>query len=246
MPPNLDVIDGPAKGQRIEVKVGETLTVGRSDAAMITIGDPEMAPVHFHIGVVNGRLALHTLPDSAVTLVNGSPVHSAILGDGDRVQAGATSLIVVAPGRTGYPAKVWIGGWGFASVPAGWNELGGIGFQLTTEKQFKPTITAFEERLPEGQTLLEYVGAQTDLVTSQIPNVSIEAPMTIHVVGAEEAFALELTIPTPDGRVVQRQAYALAAGIVAVLTATTLEDQIKSFEETWQSVFRDAFYCAKN
>lgn len=85
----LDVVAGPAVGQRIQVGVGESFSVGRveiNDRAFPI--DLAMSSRHFQIGFIEGELTVHDLGSRNGTFVNGISCKRAVLCRGDRLIAG--------------------------------------------------------------------------------------------------------------------------------------------------------------
>jgi hypothetical protein len=233
MPAYLEAIEGPAKGRKIELKSGEGVTVGSLAPAEVALSeDQTMASPHFYVGVTNGSLCLRDLSRGQGTLLNGQPVEAATLKSGDLVKAGLTTFSAGAPPPSPYPAILRVGGWGFGSVPQGWEAQEGMGLRLAGNPSFCATMTAVEEPLSPELPLEQYIENQIRLAQAQVPGIEAVSPSKARLQGAEEALALSVTSPAPGGgRVVQRQLYALAAGVVGVLTVTFLDSQEQTLRD---------------
>jgi hypothetical protein len=78
------------------LRVGETLEVGRSEHADVSVPhDRFMSNRHYVIECSNdGRLRLRDLGSSNGTVLNGTPITEAMLKDGDRIEAGKSIFVV--------------------------------------------------------------------------------------------------------------------------------------------------------
>lgn len=227
MPAHLEVTEGPAKGQKISVPVGKTVTLGRTSRAMVSFPEDDcMSGLHVAVGLRNGSLHLQNMSQSNGTEVNGIRVDTLTLRPGDTVKAGDTIFTVRGAGASPYEAKLRVGGWAFEFLPPDWQPVEGFGFRYPISEPFRPSISAVEEPLPKDHDLPAYVALQIELANKHIKGVYLKAPVPAKVKGAEEAIALSLTAPVENkGPAVQYQIYAAHEGIVGVLTATTLESQ---------------------
>jgi predicted component of type VI protein secretion system len=104
---SLEAVDGPPRGQKIQIRSGQTITVGRTSAAMRAFGEDEwMSSLHFSLSLAGGSLHLHNLSKTNGTLVNGSRIEAPlVLKPGDRVQAGRTTFAVLDPLPNPYPPR---------------------------------------------------------------------------------------------------------------------------------------------
>ena len=85
----LDVIAGPAVGQRIQVGIDESFSVGRSEQNDQAFPiDLAMSSWHFQIGFIAGELTVHDLASRNGIFVNGIPCKRAVICAGDRLIAG--------------------------------------------------------------------------------------------------------------------------------------------------------------
>jgi hypothetical protein len=239
----LEVTEGTSKGRKIELKVGQAVTVGRSSAIAAFPEDSHMSDLHLVIAFSNGSVKLKNLSKTNGTLVNGELVDTSLLKEGDRVQAGSTFFTVVMPPASPYPAQFRAGGWGFEMVPAGWDAVEGFGLRLAGQPRFKASVSAVEEPLPEGQTFAAYVETQVTLARGRFPKIEVQGPSPVEVRGASEARAITILTPAPDGeRIMQRQLYALAAGVAGVFTATFLESQVSEVRNAIAEILRGVSY----
>jgi hypothetical protein len=226
VPAYLEAVQGPAAGQKIEVKSGESVIVGSGEHVMARIaGDSVMSDMHFAVSFASGAFRIQNLSKSDGTLIEGRRVESAVVKPGERITAGATTFVVVAPPPSPFPAELQIGGWGFASLPQGWELIEGIGLRLASEQGFIPTISAGEGQMPNGLSLDQYIDLQVQLIRENVKGSETQGPINARVQGAEEAKALLVKSPSPAGTVVQRQIYAVHSGLVGVFTVSMLESQ---------------------
>jgi hypothetical protein len=227
MPWLLETVEGPETPRKIVLKPGNTMTVGRADAAMITFpNDESMSGLHFAVSLAGGTPQIQNLSNASHTELNDAPIASSTLKPGDRIKAGNTVFVVVGPAPFPYPAKVRFGGWGFAFVPEGWQPAESVGFVITSDPAFRASITAVEEPLAEGQTLWDYVDAQKQLACQHLVGATLEGPTPAEIRGAKEALTLTITSPlAASGFVIQRQVYAASNGVAGVFTVTMLNSQ---------------------
>jgi serine/threonine-protein kinase len=91
----LTVLSGPHAGQRFTFAGHETFLVGRSAEAHLSLpNDPYFSRAHFLIELNPPLARLLDLQSHNGTQVNGQPVQNIDLRDGDRIQAGQTTLHV--------------------------------------------------------------------------------------------------------------------------------------------------------
>ncbi|MEL6107347.1 MAG: FHA domain-containing protein [Planctomycetota bacterium] len=88
------VVEGANKGRGIPVQSGERATFGSSDAADVSLQDPELSGFHFAIHCDSAECTIRSLIDSHPVVVNGVPVEQVQLSDGDEVRAGQTQLAI--------------------------------------------------------------------------------------------------------------------------------------------------------
>ncbi len=88
----LVVTAGPDKGRVFELKSGETLLLGRSQATQTRLTDPRVSRVHCEVQVEEDRVSVVDANSAAGTLVNGERVSERALRPGDIIQVGETQL----------------------------------------------------------------------------------------------------------------------------------------------------------
>jgi hypothetical protein len=244
MPPHLQIVEGPAKGRKLEIPVGRAVTVGRTNRSMASFAEDEwMSGLHFAVGSRNGTLHLSNLSKTNGTEVNGERVDSAALKPGDAIKAGQTVFSVIGPPPSMFPAQFRVGGWGFEHQPDGWHFFEGVGFKHRIEEPFRPNMSAVEEALPQGHTLPTYVELQIQLGRQHIPDAEFKGPVETKVRGADQALALTLRAPVPDkGPALQNQIYALHNDIVGVFTATALENQAQLLRDAMKVILKDVSF----
>lgn len=101
---------------------GQTLTVGRTDAANLAVPhDLLLSRVHFKIVVESGACCVCDLNSSNGTFLHGERITEAQLGDGDQIHAGETVFVVsIELGSTiAEKAQTQLGGVTATACPAG-------------------------------------------------------------------------------------------------------------------------------
>jgi hypothetical protein len=226
MPLHLEITEGPAKGRKIPLALGKTVSVGRTPAkSMIAIPeDAYLSGLHFSAGSRNGNVLLCNLSKANPTEVNGQPVNSAVLKPGDTFKAG-TNIFCVVGVQNPHEAKFRVGGWGFQSIPEGWEIHEGSGLRHTAAEPFRANIIVVEESLPRGYDLPNYVALQISLGEKHLKAARFSDPKPLPIKGAEQAMALTIQAQAEKGPAMQFQVYAVHSGIVGVMTATALESQ---------------------
>ena len=240
MPAHFEIVEGPAKGRKIDVPIGKAVTIGRTNRSIVSFAEDEwMSGLHFAVALRNGTLYLSNLSKTNGTELNGERTESAALKPGDLVKAGQTVFSVVAPPPAPFPAEFRIGGWAFEHAPEGWEFIEGVGFKHPVQEPFRANMSAVEEALPHGHTLSTYVELQMQLGREHIPGAEFKGPVEAKVRGADEALALSLIAPVQDkGQALQNQIYALHSNVVGVFTATALESQAQLLRGAMKSILQ--------
>src|SRR5262249_20323390 len=88
MPLQLVVIAGPDKGRSFEVKPGETLLVGRSQATPTRLSDQRVSRIHCEIQPGEDGVFIADANSAGGTFVNGKRVSKQRLEPNDVIQAG--------------------------------------------------------------------------------------------------------------------------------------------------------------
>ncbi len=91
----LIVTSGPDKGLAFSLNPGETLQIGRSQAASNRLSDPAVSRVHCEIEAAAGKAVLHNISANG-TIVNGEPATERVLQHGDVVRLGNSELLFAA------------------------------------------------------------------------------------------------------------------------------------------------------
>jgi transcriptional regulator with PAS, ATPase and Fis domain len=94
----LIIIAGPSRGQVIELD--QPVSIGRDQSSSRLIPDLALSRRHCEVTSKDGRLILHDLESLNGTIVNGVPVRTHALADGDQIRIGDSALIFVAPPST--------------------------------------------------------------------------------------------------------------------------------------------------
>jgi hypothetical protein len=237
MPVHLEITEGPAKGRKIPLTIGRTLSVGRSSAkSMIALPeDGHLSGQHFTVGLRNGVVFLSNLSKVNPTEIQGEQVQSAVLKPGESFKAGMNVFSVIG-GQNPHEAEFRLGGWGFKTIPEGWEVQEGKGLRHHESEPFRANILVVEEELPKGFDLRKYVDLQVSLGQKHLNEAKFSEANPAQVKGADEALALIIHARAEKGPAVQYQIYAVHAGIVGVLTATALESQTQLLRGVFQQV----------
>ena len=118
-----------------------------------------------------------------------------------------------------------MGGWGFQTIPEGWQINEGKGLRHSEAEPFRANLIAIEETLPKDFDLAKYVDLQVSLGKKHLAGATFSEAKPATIKGAEAAMALTIHAPAEQGPAVQYQIYAVHSGIVGVVTTTALESQ---------------------
>jgi diguanylate cyclase (GGDEF)-like protein len=89
---HLIVLAGDALGQMFRVDQADVV-IGRAADASIRLQDDGVSRYHARLTHRGGEVCIEDLKSANGTLVNGHPVHSAVLRDGDKIQVGSTTIL---------------------------------------------------------------------------------------------------------------------------------------------------------
>jgi len=89
-------LSGPHFGRSITLT--EPRVVGRSAAADIRLDDPAVADRHAVLELHGDRIVWRSIAGDDTTLVNGVPVHDAVLAPGDQIAIDQHRFVIEAPG----------------------------------------------------------------------------------------------------------------------------------------------------
>jgi hypothetical protein len=130
-----------------------------------------------------------------------------------------------------------IGSWSVRTIPAGWDVVPNYGLRSAAENTFPSTVVLTEEKLPEGMTLPGYVANSIEIIRRLLPEPKIKGPDPFSFPEAEEAQQLAVAYESKDDRsVVQRQIYAGAAGVVGIVTFTTIEEEMSNVSGAFRAI----------
>jgi len=90
--PHLIVLAGPNLGEMFPIDAAECF-IGRSEQATIRLRDDSISRKHVRIVVEGSEVRVEDLGSANGTIVNGEPIKSASLRDGDKIQLGATTIL---------------------------------------------------------------------------------------------------------------------------------------------------------
>src|SRR5205814_9917292 len=87
--PHLTILSGPQRGQNVAMTQA-VFRIGRDPSLELPITDSRASRVHLEIAGKNNQYILKDLKSKNGTLVNGAPVASRALMEGDQIQIGET------------------------------------------------------------------------------------------------------------------------------------------------------------
>jgi len=91
----LEIPAGPFTGRKIELRPGQTASVGRTSRAQYAVPhDALLSSVHFVLEWEGDLCRIRDLASASGTTVNGYRVIEALLSEGDEIQAGTTTFLV--------------------------------------------------------------------------------------------------------------------------------------------------------
>ena len=100
----LTALSGGAPGRRIQLRTDQVLKVGRSGWADFSVEDDStMLDEHFEVRCAVEGCVVRAFSADAETLVNGEAVASAVVYDGDEIEAGATKFKLTIQGGPARP-----------------------------------------------------------------------------------------------------------------------------------------------
>ncbi|HEY3937666.1 MAG TPA: FHA domain-containing protein [Bryobacteraceae bacterium] len=240
MPVHLEIVEGPAKGRKIDLQIGKTVSIGRTERSMVVVPeDDSLSGQHVTVGLKNGAVLLCNLSKTNGTEVNGKRVDTHLLKPGETFKTGRTTFAVIGAPPSPHEAKLRVGGWGIQNIPTGWDVIEGSGLRHTASEPFRANMSVLEEPLPKDHTLKSYVELQMELGRTHISGSVFKGPVEAKIQGAEQAMALSMTAPVEGkGMAIQHQLYALHSGIVGVFTATALDSQSQLLREAMGAVLK--------
>ncbi|MGH9793365.1 MAG: FHA domain-containing protein, partial [Candidatus Acidiferrales bacterium] len=90
----LEVITGVGAGQRLAVREGQTLTIGRTNKSDVAIPDDYMSGLHFAVECGTAGCRVLDRQSSNGTFLNESRIHDAMVASGDKIRAGQSTFVV--------------------------------------------------------------------------------------------------------------------------------------------------------
>jgi pSer/pThr/pTyr-binding forkhead associated (FHA) protein len=91
----LETLSGSREGQKILLRAGDTVTVGRTERADLAIAnDFQLSSIHFAIDWQAGNFRIRDLGSTNGTTLNDHLMTEAILQDRDQIRAGRTKFVV--------------------------------------------------------------------------------------------------------------------------------------------------------
>lgn len=90
----LEVITGVGAGQKLAVREGQTLTIGRTNKSDVAIPDDYMSGLHFAVECGTAGCRVLDRQSSNGTFLNESRIHEAMVASGDKIRAGQSTFVV--------------------------------------------------------------------------------------------------------------------------------------------------------
>lgn len=230
----LDVTMGPRKGERIRVKDGATILVGRQVTASFAIpNDSTISSKHFSATVQGHVCIVKDEGSSNGTYVNGARVDQIAVQPGFRIKAGHSEFMV-----SFLPS---FGSWMIPAIPPGWAEIPGRGIQAAQPGHFPTNILFTEEEQELEIPLAEYISRQQIIVREAIPQVQFAPPSEVKVPDAEGAYAMHAQFAATGGALAkQRQLYVCKKGIVGIISMTTIDTEFPQVDRMFDAVVAKA------
>lgn len=230
----LDVTAGPRQGERIRVKDGATVTVGRQAAAAFTVpNDATLSGKHFSITVQGHVCVIKDEGSSNGTYINGMRTEQAEVHAGYRVKAGHSEFLV-----SFLPS---FGSWVIPAIPPGWAEIPGRGIQAAQPGRFPTNILFTEEEQELDIPLPEYIQRQQMIVRAAIPHVQFAPPAELKMPDADGAYAMRAQFVASGGALArQRQLYLCKRRIVGIISMTTIDTEMPHVEKMFDAVLAKA------
>lgn len=90
----LEVVTGVGAGQRIAIREGQTLSIGRTSKSDVAIPDDYMSGLHFAVECGPAGCRVLDRQSSNGTFLNESRIHEAMVASGDKIRAGQSTFVV--------------------------------------------------------------------------------------------------------------------------------------------------------
>jgi len=134
-------------------------------------------------------------------------------------------------------APLKIGSWLVGAIPAEWEILPDHGVRRAGQRVFPSTVVVTEEKLPEGMDLQKYIANQIVVMQHVLPEPNIQGPDRFTFPEVDEAQRLAVKYKSKDGRsVVQMQIYTGSAGLVGIVTFTTVEEELSGVSGAFRTI----------
>ncbi|MCL4782799.1 MAG: FHA domain-containing protein [Bryobacterales bacterium] len=230
----LDVTAGPRQGERIRVKDGATVTVGRLGTASFAVpNDSTLSGKHFSITVQGNACLIKDEGSSNGTYVNGMRIEQVGVQVGYRVKAGHSEFLV-----SFLPS---FGSWMIPAIPPGWAEIPGRGIQAAQPGRFPTNILFTEEEQELEIPLPEYIQRQQIIVREAIPHVQFAPPAELKLPDAEGAYSMRAQFAATGGALArQRQLYICKKRIVGIISMTTIDTEMPHVDKMFDAVVAKA------
>ncbi len=102
----LRIISASEPGRHVQIRGDQVLKVGRSGWADLCIaGDSKLLDIHFTVQATADGCIVESLDKRGPTLVNGKPISSIVVYDGDLIEAGSTKFQLTIEGGASKPSE---------------------------------------------------------------------------------------------------------------------------------------------
>lgn len=90
----IEVVSANARGQKMTLRIGQKISVGRTDRSDLMIADPQMSATHFVFESVAAGWQITDLNSTSGTTINGMKTAYSLVYTGDKIVAGHTEFVV--------------------------------------------------------------------------------------------------------------------------------------------------------
>lgn len=97
MVPYFEIVEGPDKGRKIELKEGTEIILGRSSESDVTLIDPILSRRHCRVDLTSKPFKVFDLESANGSFINGNEITSSSIFNGDKLNIGDTVLVLVIP-----------------------------------------------------------------------------------------------------------------------------------------------------
>jgi len=126
-------------------------------------------------------------------------------------------------------------------APAGWEHTEHLGFSTEFAQKVKASVILNDDKLEEGQSLVDYVGVQIETLENLLDEIE-RSIQPIQCPGFDEGLKLEQKLKAADGTDLNVvQAYLRIGQQVAITTCTTTDAPVDQFRRQFNLLFACAW-----